>query len=320
MSKSALICGATGQDGALLSQLLLQKGYKVFGLTRDRNHNTQNLSKLGILDGVELRQGSLLDREFAKTLISDVRVDEIYNLSGQSSVGISFAKPVETIVSHVLGTLNLLEAIRCSDFPAKLMNAGSGECFAETGVNGADESTPFRPGSPYAVAKASAFWEVSNYREVYGLFACTGILFNHESPLRPDYFVTRKIIRAVCSINAGSQEKLTLGDLSIRRDWGWAPEYVKAMWLMLQQESAEDYVISTGVSTSLEEFVAMAFECVGLDWGMYTVSDPNLFRPFDIRESIGDASKAKRNLGWEAKLRIKDVVQKMIDDELEMMA
>jgi GDP-mannose 4,6-dehydratase len=199
--------------------------------------------------------------------------DEVYNLAGQSSVGLSFEQPVETLESIATGTLNLLEAIRFIGAPIRLYNAGSSECFGETGEAGADENTPFRPRSPYAVAKAAAFWEVANYREAYGLFACSGILFNHESPLRPERFVTQKIVTAACRIAEGSTEKLTLGNMAIRRDWGWAPEYVEAMSLMLQQEQPEDYVIATGESCSLEEFVAIAFAAVGLDWRDWVVSD-----------------------------------------------
>lgn len=239
--KLALICGISGQDGAYLARLLLEKGYEVHGTARDAQMSTfYNLQLLGVKDQITFHSMALNDFRSVLQALTKVQPDEIYNLAGQSSVGLSFDQPVETLESISVGTLNLLEAIRFLDRPIKLYNAGSSECFGNTDGQPANEETPFRPRSPYAVAKATAFWEVANYREAYNLFACTGILFNHESPLRPERFVTQKIIKSVCRIAAGSNEKLHLGNISIARDWGWAPEYVEAMWLMLQQDRAVD--------------------------------------------------------------------------------
>jgi GDPmannose 4,6-dehydratase len=247
-----------------------------------------------------------------------VEADEVYNLAGQSSVGLSFQQPVETMESIGIGTLNLLEAVRFLGRPIKLYNASSGECFGDI-LDAADETTPFRPRSPYAVAKAAAFWEVANYREAYRLFACSGLLFNHESPLRPGRFVTKKIVTAACRIAAGSQEKLRLGNIAIQRDWGWAPEYVEAMWLMLQQENPDDYVIATGESHSLEEFVDAAFAQVGLRWRDHVVIDPELLRPTDIAVSRGNPQKAASTLGWRARCRMPEVVRLMCQDELKQI-
>ena len=313
MSKIALICGVTGQDGALLAKLLLTKGYQVIGLSRaGLTHAYSNLKKAGVLEQVNIRHVSLLDKISVSELLSDVKPDEIYNLSGQSSVGLSFAEPVETFESHAIATMNLLEAVRLSGNPIKLFNAGSGECFGDTKGIIADESTPFNPSSPYAVAKAAVFWQTKSYRDSFDLYACTGVLFNHESVLRPERFVTRKIINAVCAIAAGNKDKLTLGDLSVKRDWGWAPEYVEAMWLMLQQDEAEDYVIATGESHRLEEFVIHAFECVNLNWKEYVESSSDFLRKSDIPELFGNPAKARDGLGWAPSIKMTDVVEKMI--------
>lgn len=315
--KRALICGVSGQDGAYLAQLLLEKGYEVCGTSRDAQMSSfQNLVRLGIRDRMKLVSIALTDFRSVLQVLTKVQPDEVYNLAGQSSVGLSFEQPVETLESIATGTLNLLEAIRFIGAPIRLYNAGSSECFGETGEAGADENTPFRPRSPYAVAKAAAFWEVANYREAYGLFACSGILFNHESPLRPERFVTQKIVTAACRIAQGSVEKLTLGNMAIRRDWGWAPEYVKAMYLMLQQAQPEDYVIATGESCSLEEFVGMTFAAVGLDWQDWVVTDASLFRPTDLAMGRGNAEKADRQLGWQAKCKTRDVVERMVQARL----
>lgn len=246
--------------------------------------------------------------------------DEIYNLAGQTSVGLSFQQPVETLESIVIGTLHLLEAIRFVERPIRFYNAGSSECFGDTGGAAATESTPFRPRSPYAVAKAAAFWEVGNYREAYGLHACSGILYNHESPLRPQRFVTRKIVAAACRIADGSDEILLLGNLEIQRDWGWAPEYVEAMHLMLQQDTPRDYVIATGELNSLADFVELAFREVGLDWRDHVQSDASLIRPTDLARGLGDPSLAARELGWSAKYRMKDVVRMMVEGERQLNA
>ncbi|MEH1929798.1 GDP-mannose 4,6-dehydratase [Nostoc sp.] len=312
--KKALICGISGQDGAYLAQLLLNQGYSVCGSSRDAQISSfQNLVHLAIRDQVKLESMALNDFRSVLQVLTKIQPDEIYNLAGQSSVGLSFEQPVETLESITTGTLNLLEAIRFLGVPIKLYNAGSSECFGDTGQTAANETTPFRPRSPYAVAKAAAFWEVANYREAYGLFACSGILFNHESPLRPERFVTQKIVAAACRIAEGSTEQLYLGNMQIQRDWGWAPEYVEAMYLMLQQSQPDDYVIATGESSSLEDFVAAAFASVNLDWRNHVVIDNSLLRPTDLAVGRGNPVKAKDKLGWQAKYKMKQVVQMMVE-------
>ncbi|HSO73984.1 MAG TPA: GDP-mannose 4,6-dehydratase [Blastocatellia bacterium] len=316
MSKRALICGVSGQDGSYLARLLLEKGYEVHGGSRDAQVTSfHNLAVLGARDRVALESVSLVDFRSVLQALMKVEPDEVYNLAGQSSVALSFQQPVETLESIAQGTLNLLEAIRFTGRPIKLYNAGSSECFGDTKPEPADEKTQFRPRSPYAVAKAAAFWEVANYREAYGLFACSGILFNHESPLRPERFVTRKIVAAASRIAAGSKEKLRLGNTGIVRDWGWAPEYVEAMWMMLQQDGPHDYVIATGESHSLEEFAEAAFRCVGLDWREHSVIDPALLRPADITVGRANPSRAAKRLGWQASFKMADVVRMMVEEE-----
>ena len=314
--KRALICGVSGQDGSYLAKLLLGKGYQVWGTARDAQMASfDNLKTLGIRENVIPL--SMVQTDFRSVLNSLIRSDpeEIYFLSGQTSVGLSFEQPAETMESVSLGVLNLLEAIRFVGKPIKVYHASSGESFGDVGNQRATEETPFRPRSPYGVAKASAHWLVANYREAYGLFACNGILFNHESPLRPARFVTKKIVSTACRIANGAQEKLTLGRLDIVRDWGWAPEYVEVMWRMLQAEKADDYVIATGHSCSLADFVSLAFQSMGLDWQNFVVSDPSLFRPLDIAYSAGNPGKAKRILGWEATTQVRDVVSNLVSAE-----
>jgi len=315
--KKALICGVSGQDGAYLAQLLLHKSYQVYGTSRDAQMSSfTNLKRLEIFDQVELFSMALNDFRSVLQVLKKVKPDEIYNLAGQSSVSLSFEQPVETLESISVGTLNLLEAIRFTDAPIKLYNAGSSECFGDIGEALATENTPFRPRSPYAVAKAAAFWQVANYREAYGLFACSGILFNHESPLRPERFVTQKIISTLCRIVKGSSEKLYLGNIEIIRDWGWAAEYVNAMYLMLQKTRANDYVIATGDSYSLSEFIATAFATVGLNYQDYLVSDANLLRPTELMISRASPIKAKEKLGWQAEYKMPDIVKMMIEAKL----
>ncbi|MEZ0316345.1 MAG: GDP-mannose 4,6-dehydratase [Methylophilaceae bacterium] len=312
----ALICGISGQDGAYLAQLLLQKGYEVWGTSRDAQMASfSNLEYLNIRDKIQLL--SMAPNDFRSVLLALNRSspDEVYFLAGQSSVGLSFDQPVETLESISLGTLNLLEAIRFSDKPMRVYHASSSECFGNTGEQAANEDVSFRPRSPYAVAKASAHWMVANYRESYGLYACNGILFNHESPLRPARFVTRKIIAAACRIARDKEKKLHLGRLDIVRDWGWAPEYVEAMWLMLQQEKPDDFVIATGEANSLNDFVSVAFEAVGLDWHEHVIADASFFRPSDLAWSQGDPTKASTKLGWKPQTRMRDVIFKMIEAE-----
>ena len=313
----ALICGVSGQDGAYLADLLIKKGYEVIGTSRDADATSFcNLQKLGIMQRVELVSMAINDFRSVLQVINKVEPDEIYNLAGQSSVGLSFEQPVETMESISFGTLNLLEAIRFSNPHIKFYNAGSSECFGDSGTVPADESTSFRPRSPYAVAKASAFWQVANYREAYDLFASTGILFNHESPLRGRRFVTKKIISSACRIALGKTETLYLGNLDIQRDWGWAPEYVEAMWLMLQQERPDDYVIATGETRSLQDFVSAAFNAVSLDWREHTKVDSNLFRPTDLAIGRANPAKAAMKLSWVANNKMEDVVRLMMAEEM----
>lgn len=307
-----MICGVTGQDGAWLARLLLEKGYEVWGTSRDaQNTRAANLEALGILDSVRLI--SMAPNDFRSVLTALDRSDpaEVYYLAGQSSVSLSFEQPVETLDSIVAGVLNVLETIRLRRQPVRFYNAGSSECFGDTRGQPADEQTPFRPCSPYGVAKASAHWLVANYRESYGLHASTGILFNHESPLRPKRFVTQKIVQSAGRIAAGSQERLLLGRLDICRDWGWAPEYVEAMWRMVQLDSPEDFVIATGRSHRLEEFVAAAFAIHGLDWREHVDESRELFRPADITYSCASPRQAREVLGWSAVHKMADVVRLM---------
>jgi GDPmannose 4,6-dehydratase len=317
MTKTALITGISGQDGAYLAQLLLKKGYAVFGTSRDAGvSGFSSLARLGIIGQVKLLSMAPHDFKSTLTVISKVQPDEIYHLAGQTSVGLSFEQPSETIESITIGTLNILEALRFLKLPAKVYHASSSECFGDTQGLPANEHTPFNPVSPYAVAKASAHWLVRNYRDAHNMFAVNGILFNHESELRPERFVTQKVVRAAYRISQGSAEILTLGDLSISRDWGWAPEYVEAMWLMLQAEQAEDFVIATGQAHSLKDFVAQTFACYGLDWTQYVVHDDQLMRPNENAWSQGSPDKAQRLLGWKAKKHMGDVIVILCDAQI----
>ena len=318
--KTVLIFGISGQDGAYLAKFLLERGYSVHGTSRDAEMSGfAALSSLGIKEHITLYSATPSDFRSVLQVISTAEPDEIYNLSGQTSVGLSFKQPMETLESIAVGTLNILECIRFLSRPIRFYNAGSGECFGDTSGGPANESTPFQPKSPYAVAKSAAFWEVANYRDSYGLYVCSGILFNHESPLRPQRFVTRKVVATVARIASGSSEKLVLGDLSVRRDWGWAPEYVEAMWAMLQQDTPEDFVIATGIAHSLEEFVATAFDVYGLDWRDYVRTDSKLFRPSEIRCGFGDASKAAAKLGWKARTSMPELVKRMVTIEASVL-
>lgn len=313
--KKALICGVSGQDGAYLAKLLLEKGYEVYGGSRDAQMSSfTNLKRLSIDKQVKLLSISINDFRSVLQTILKVRPDELYNLAGQSSVGLSFEQPVETLESISIGTLNLLEAIRFSNLPIRFYNAGSSECFGDTGSIAADEMMPFRPRSPYGVAKASAFWQVANYREAYQIHGNTGILFNHESPLRPERFVTQKIVAAACRIAKGSVEKLILGNIDIARDWGWAPDYVEAMWLMLQQDRADDYVIATGQTHTLKDFIHLVFGAVNLNWENYVQIDNSLFRPTDITEGHADPRKAFQKLKWKSVYSIKDIADTMVNE------
>ncbi|MCF7728838.1 MAG: GDP-mannose 4,6-dehydratase [Chthoniobacterales bacterium] len=317
MSKTALILGISGQDGAYLAHLLLEKGYSVVGTSRDHEIGSfLALHKLGIKDHVTLRSMSTSDFRSILTTIQEVQPDEIYNLAGQTSVGLSFSYPVETFESISVSTIHILECLRILKQKSRFYNAGSSEVFGNTPTP-AHEQTPFRPRSPYATAKAAAHFAVLNYREAYGLFASTGLLFNHESPLRPARFVTQKIISTAVRIAQGSTEQLQLGNVSIHRDWGWAPEYVEAMWRILQQEVPDDFIIATGKMHSLEEFVRKTFSQLGLSYQDHVIIDKNLLRPSDIEKSVGDATKAAKLLDWKADITLDKIIAKMIEVQLQ---
>ena len=316
-AKRALIFGITGQDGAYLAEFLLNKGYTVFGTSRDAEQaNFDKLKQLGILSRVTVMSSSLGDFRSVAFATSKANPDEVYNLAGQSSVGLSFDQPAETIDGFVNGTINILETLRLLGAKARFYHASSSECFGHTGDQAADEATPFRPCSPYAIGKAAAHWLVSTYRDAYGLYSCSGILFNHESPLRPARFVTQKIIRGAVDIAEGKARQLELGNLDIRRDWGWAPDYVEAMWRMLQLDEAEDFVIATGKSHSLKDFVQFTFTALGLDWAKYVVVQPLLFRPLEIAANVGDPGKAQRKLEWVGNTELPTIITRMIESEI----
>jgi GDPmannose 4,6-dehydratase len=313
--KKALIIGVSGQDGAYLAKLLLDQGYEVYGTSRDHEVSSfSHLSALGIKDSVNLSSMVTSDFRSVLTTLQHADPDEIYNLAGQTSVGMSFVYPVETFKSILIGTMNLLECIRLLKKPVKFYNAGSSEVFGNT-VTAADENHHYHPRSPYATSKAAAHYTVTNYREAYGIHASTGILFNHESPLRPLRFVTRKIVSTAVRIAAGSKEKLPLGKIDIYRDWGWAPDYVDAMWRILQHPTPDDYVIATGETHSLEDFVRISFEKLGLNWKEHVVSDSSLFRPSDIERSCGNPAKAKEKLGWSATKKFDQIIEELINAE-----
>lgn len=315
--KRALIIGISGQDGAYLARFLLEKDYEVWGTSRDAQLSLfQGLSRLGISERINKLSMSTIDFRSVLQTIMQVKPDEIFNLSGQSSVGLSFEQPVETTESISLSVLNMLEAIRFSNLKIKFYNASSGEVYGDTRGEPADENTAFKPRSPYAVAKAAATWQVAVYRDAYGLFACSGILFNHESPLRPVRYVTKKIISVVCRIAKGSGEKLVLGNIDIQRDWGWAPEYVDAMWRMLNQPEPEDFVIGTGQTHSLREFIACTFSTFNMDWHDHVTHDQSLIRPSEIMIGSANPSKAERRLDWKAQFHMADVIKNMVKDEL----
>lgn len=317
--RTALVFGIAGQDGSLLARHLLDHGYQVHGTSRDTaKADYANLDRVGVRNRAVIHSCRLSDFQNVLDVISRVAPAEIYNLAGQSSVGLSFEQPVETLLSNGVGTLHILEAVQRLDPSIRLFNAGSGECFGHVETGFADETTPFNPQSPYGVAKATAFWAVANYRNAYGLFACSGILFNHESPLRPRRFVTSKIIAGAADVAEGKVEHLRLGNLDVARDFGWAPEFVAAMHAMLTASRPADYVIATGDTRTLKEFVELSFAWFGLDWRRYVVVDSSLLRPSDIPRSAGCPDKARRNLGWQSKLRLPDIVDRLATAEVEL--
>lgn len=312
--RTALICGIGGQDGGYLAAHLLGLGYRVVGTSRDAAGPFAGLVRLGIRARVTVESLAPTDPQATRELLARIDPDEVYNLAGQSSVGLSFQQPAETVASIVQGTLNLLEAIRGRGRgrPVRLFNAGSFDMFGDTGTEPACERTPPRPTSPYGIAKAAAFRQVARYREAHGIAACTGILANHESPLRSPRFVTQKIAHAACRIARGTEHSLPLGDLSVRRDWGWAPEYVVAMQRMLALDGPADLVLATGTTCTLEEFVAVAFAAAGLDWRQHVVRDPLLVRPTEIGCSRADPSRAAARLGWRATTTMPDVARLLV--------
>jgi len=325
MAKRALITGITGQDGSYLAELLISKGYEVHGIVRRASsQNTARLEQLcqsGIATAAELQlhYGDMSDGASLFRVIKDVCPDEVYNLAAQSQVHVSFENPEYTTDVTATGTVRLLEAIRLSGLRPRFYQASSSEMFGLARESPQRETTPFHPRSPYACAKVHAYWATVNYREAYGFHASNGILFNHESPRRGEAFVTRKITMAVARILAGIQDKLCLGNLDACRDWGYAKEYVEAMWLMLQQEKPDDYVIATGETHSVREFLEVAFGYAGLDWQKHVVLDPCLCRPAEVGHLVGDASKAEKHLGWKPRTRFKELVRLMVDADVALI-
>ena len=321
MTRRALITGITGQDGSYLAELLLNKGYEVHGLIRrSSSFSTGRIDHL-YRDPLEpaalqLYYGDLADPSSLINTLHRIRPDEVYNLGAQSHVKVSFEMPEFTADTTGMGTLRLLEAIRHCDYPVRFYQAGSSEMFGKVRETPQSERTPFYPRSPYAVSKVFSHWMTVQYREAYGLFAANGILFNHESPRRGETFVTRKVTRGIAAIMAGTQEKLYLGNLDARRDWGYAPEYVEAMWLMLQQPEPDDYVVATGEMHSVREFVELAFSLVGRNWEDFVEIDPRYFRPTEVDELCGDAAKARTVLGWEPRTTFPALVRLMLEADL----
>src|SRR6266576_607732 len=319
MAKSALITGITGQDGAYLAQLLLTKGYRVFGLLARRSSDTLwRLSELGILGKVTLVDGDLIDMTSILRALEASAADEVYNLGAQSFVATSWRQPLLTANVTGIGALNVLEAIRIHNSKARFYQASTSEMFGLIQADRQDESTPFYPRSPYGVAKLFAHWSTVNYRESFGLHASNGILFNHESPLRGIEFVTRKVTDAVARIKLGKSKELRLGNIDARRDWGFAGDYVEAMWLMLQQEKPDDYVIATGETHSVREFLEVVFSELGMDWQKHVETDPRYLRPAEVDLLLGDASKARQVLKWEPKVKFKDLAKMMVESDLHL--
>jgi GDPmannose 4,6-dehydratase len=316
--KVALIFGITGQDGALLSRLLLAMDYSVIGTSRYKVlAEGSNLHLLKVHQKIKIVSLDVTDYTSVLSLIENVAADEIYCLAAQSSVSLSFIKPKETIDSIITGTLNVLEAVKNLKRKPRIYFAGSSECFGETRGQGANETTRFNPRSPYGVAKSSAHWLAKNYHKNYGIYACTGFLFNHESPLRPKHFVTQKIVQSCIRIAKGSEEKLELGNVAISRDWGWAPEYVQAMWMMLQLPEPTDLIVATGQSNTLKNFVELSFKYFQLDWRNHVTLNQSLFRETDIIESSADTAQVKSTLNWRPKKMMEDVIVGMIEARLD---
>lgn len=317
--KRALVTGITGQDGSYLAELLLEKGYEVFGLVR--RSSTVNFERISHLqDKIELISGDLLDQKSLVSALQAARPQEVYNLGAQSFVPVSWEQPMLTGEVTGLGATRLLEAIRSCDANIRFYQASTSELFGKAQETPQNEQTAFYPRSPYGVSKLYAHWITINYRESYGLFACTGILFNHESPRRGREFVTRKITHGVARIKHGLDQELRLGNLDSRRDWGYAGDFVRAMWMMLQQDEPDDYVIATGTSRTIREFCEVAFAHAGLDWRQYVVVDERFLRPAEVHTLLGDATKAREKLGWEPEVGFEEMVQQMVDWDLEQVA
>jgi GDPmannose 4,6-dehydratase len=326
--KRAFITGITGQDGSYLAELLLAKGYEVHGLIRrSSSFNTDRIDHIyqdphTPNPKLTLHYGDLTDGSGLRDILSKCKPSEIYNLGAQSHVRVSFDMPVYTVQSDALGTIMLLEAVRdleqVTGYPVKLYQASSSEMFGKVVETPQKETTPFHPRSPYACAKVYSYWQCVNYRESYGMFAVNGILFNHESPRRGETFVTRKVTRAATRIKLGLQEKLYMGNLDAKRDWGFAGDFVEAMWLMLQQEKPDDFVISTGETHSVREWIEESFNLLGLDWKMYVETDPRYLRPAEVDLLLGDCSKAKRVLKWEPKVKFKELAKMMVESDLRL--
>ncbi|MEU0134985.1 GDP-mannose 4,6-dehydratase [Streptomyces sp. NPDC006296] len=325
MARTALITGVTGQDGSYLSELLLDKGYTVHGLIRrSSSFNTERIDH--IYQGPEeanrsfvLHHADLSDGVALVNLLRDIQPDEVYNLGAQSHVRVSFDAPLYTGDVTGLGTVRLLEAVRASGIETRVYQASSSEMFGASPPP-QNEGTPFHPRSPYSVAKVYSYWATVNYREAYGMFATNGILFNHESPRRGETFVTRKITRGVARIKAGLQDRLHLGNLDAVRDWGYAPEYVEAMWRMLQCDTPDDYVVATGEGVSVRQFLEYAFEHAGLDWAEHVRYDPKYERPSEVDALIGDASKAEELLGWKPEVKSRELAQIMVDADIRLLS
>jgi GDPmannose 4,6-dehydratase len=316
MARKVLITGITGQDGSYLAEFLLEKGYEVHGMVR--RSSTESSERIERLHGrIKLHQADLLDQLSIVTVVRDVRPQEVYNFAAQSFVPTSWSQPLLTGEFTALGVTRMLEAVRLVDPSIRFYQASSSEMFGAVKQEPQNEQTPFWPRSPYGVAKVYGHWITVNYRESYGIFACCGILFNHESPLRGMEFVSRKITNAAARIKLGLQEKLVLGNLDAMRDWGFAGDYVEAAWLMLQQEKPDDYVVATGVKHSVRQMVELAFDHAGLDWRKHVESDPTLFRPAEINTLCGDAAKARRVLGWRPKVSFAQLIHMMVDADID---
>lgn len=317
MSKRALILGISGQDGSYLARHLLRHDYDVHGSSRRPGADAKtNLARLGIAESVQIHELDLADPAAIRAILSEIGPSEVYQLSGQSSVGASFEDPAGTFQSNAINSVNLLESVRIIAPEARLFLAGSSECFGPTDELAGVE-TGFRPASPYAAAKASAHLYGVVYRKSYNLFVSNGVMFNHESPLRPEHFVTRKIVSAAARISLGISESLPLGDLTVRRDWGWAPEFVEAMWLMLQHDTPGDFILATGETHSLEAFVEAVFGCLNLDWRDHVISDPKLWRSSELGQSLANIEETGRVLGWRAEVKMAELAERLVGQELQ---